>query len=339
MFAGKARNVNVCKENSNLAVYRYLRIQILARAKGSMKKLRLLLSLITKNNDFQLEQAASAEAAARRADVELQTLYAESDTITQSTHLLRAIQSDATLRPDAILLEPVGGTALPQVAKAAVNAGIGWIPLNAFPAYIPELRTASKAPVFCVGSDHKEIGRVQGRQFCAFLPRGGTVLYIQGPSENFAAKNRSLGMQSVLAPNIHITLLRGQWTEESAYRSVASWLKLTIANKVKIDLIGAQNDSMAIGARKVFEGLDDLEERERWLRVPFTGVDGVPKTGQAWVRNGQLAATVVISPNTGPAIQMIADALQNGAKFPEHNFTSAESFPPVDNLVSKLVSA
>lgn len=302
-----------------------------------MKKLRLLLSLITKNNDFQLEQAASAEAAARRADVELQTLYAESDTITQSTHLLRAIQSDPTLRPDAILVEPVGGTALPQVAKAAVGAGIAWVPLNAFPSYIPELRAISKAPVFCVGSDHKEIGRVQGRQFCAFLPRGGTILYIQ-PTENFAAKNRSLGMQSVLASNIHVTLLRGQWTEESAYRSVASWLKLTIANKVKIDLIGAQNDSMAIGARKVFEGLDDLEERERWLRVPFTGVDGVPKTGQAWVRNGVLAATVVISPNTGPAIQMIADALRNGAKLPEQNFTSAESFPPVDTLASKLVS-
>jgi ABC-type sugar transport system substrate-binding protein len=91
-----------------------------------MKKLRLLLSLITELNDFQLEQAACAESCARKLGVDLQILSAESDTITQSTHLLRAIQSEAPLRPDAILFELVGGMALPQVARAAVAAGVGW---------------------------------------------------------------------------------------------------------------------------------------------------------------------------------------------------------------------
>jgi ABC-type sugar transport system substrate-binding protein len=304
-----------------------------------MKKLRILLSLITKNNDFQMEQAASAETAARKAEVELQTLYAESDTITQSTHLLRAIQTEPALRPDAILLEPVGGTALPQVARASVNAGIAWVVLNGHPGYIAELRSAARVPIFSVGSDHKEIGRTQGRQFSAFLPRGGNILYIQGPTESFAAKNRAAGMQSVLPSNIHATVLRGQWTEESAYRSVASWLKLTIANKVKIDLIGAQNDSMAIGARKVFAGLENADDRERWLRLPFTGIDGVSKTGQAWVRSGLLAATVIVSPNTGPAIELISHALRDGTKPAEQNFTQAESFPPIDSLAPRLISA
>src|SRR5690348_18066438 len=89
-----------------------------------MKKLRFLLSLITKSNDFQIEQDAAARAAAQQAGVDLEIVYADSDTITQSTQLLRAIQNEAALRPDAILFEPVGGTALPQVARAAVAAGI-----------------------------------------------------------------------------------------------------------------------------------------------------------------------------------------------------------------------
>jgi hypothetical protein len=65
-----------------------------------MNKLRFLLSLITKDNDYQLEQAASGQSAAQQHGVELQILYANNDAITQSTQLLRAIQSDPS-RPSA----------------------------------------------------------------------------------------------------------------------------------------------------------------------------------------------------------------------------------------------
>ena len=55
--------------------------------------------------------------------------------------------------------------------------------------------------------------------------------------------------------NIHLTILKGQWTEESAQRAVRSWLKLTTSHKATIDLVAAQDDSMAIGARKAFQDL------------------------------------------------------------------------------------
>src|SRR5881227_1400787 len=160
-----------------------------------MKKLRFLVSLTTDDNDYQIEQAQSAEEAARKFGVELQVIYAENDAITQSTQLLKAIQAEQSHRPDAIIFEPVGGTALPQVARAAASAGVGWAVLNRDAAYIPELRKSSSAPVFGVSSNHLEIGRIQGRQFAALLPHGGAILYIQGPAENSAAKERALGMQ------------------------------------------------------------------------------------------------------------------------------------------------
>ncbi|HYR92078.1 MAG TPA: substrate-binding domain-containing protein, partial [Terriglobia bacterium] len=95
-----------------------------------MKKLRFLISLTTDDNDYQIEQAQSAELAARNLGVEAQILYANNDAITQSTQILKVIQAAENLRPDAIVFEPVGGTALPQVARAAVSAGIGWAVLN-----------------------------------------------------------------------------------------------------------------------------------------------------------------------------------------------------------------
>jgi ribose transport system substrate-binding protein len=300
-----------------------------------MKKLRFLIALTTNDNDYQIEQAQSAEQMARKLGAEIQIVYADNDAITQSTQILKAIQADENERPDAIVFEPVGGTALPQVARAAASAGVGWAVLNRDANYIAELRRVSSAPFFGVTSDHLEIGRIQGRQFAALLPHGGAILYIQGPAENSAAKERALGMQETKPSNIHVTVLRAQWTEESSQRAVRSWLKLSTSQRAAIDLIGAQDDSMAIGARKAFEELPNESERERWLNLPFTGCDGLPKTGEAWVRTGLLAATVFVPPNTGQAIAMLVDAIQNGKKPSERALTVPVSIPALDQLKSR----
>jgi len=298
-----------------------------------MKKLRFLVSLTTNDNDYQIEQAQSAEQMARKLGVEARIIYADNDAITQSTQILKAIQSDDELqRPNAIVFEPVGGTALPQVARAAASAGIGWAVLNRDANYVPELRRTSAAPVFTLTSDHLEIGRIQGRQFAVLLPHGGAVLCIQGPAENSAARDRTAGMQETKPANIHVALLRAQWTEESSQRAVRSWLKLSTSQRAAIDLIGAQDDSMALGARKAFEELTNESDRERWLRLPFTGCDGLPKTGQAWVRSGLLAATIFVPPNAGQAVEMLFQAMQLGKPLPERALTVPVSIPPLEEL-------
>jgi ribose transport system substrate-binding protein len=297
-----------------------------------MKKPRILLSLMTEENDYQLEQAASARRAAEGLRVELQILFASNDTITQSTQILRAVQGDESQRPVGIILEPVGGTALPQVARAACKAGIAWGVLNNAADYLVELHREASTPVFFVSTDQEEIGRIQGRQFAALLPRGGSVLYVQGPSEHFAATQRTAGMRAVLPPNIRVSGLRANWTAEGAARSVSSWLRLTAANKLRVDLIGAQNDLMALGARRVFQETSDITERERWMSLPFVGCDGLVETGQAWVREGLLAATVVMLPSAGQAVRVMLDFLPKPGQVPLENWLSPESFPPLDQL-------
>ena len=303
-----------------------------------MAKIRILVSLTTNDNDYQIEQAQSAEAAAKEAGATVEIIYADNDAINQSTQILRAIQGAPEDRPNAIVFEPVGGTALPQVARAAGTAGIGWAVLNREANYIEELRKSSSAPIFALSSDHPEIGRIQGRQFAALLPRGGTVLYIQGPSENSAAKDRTLGMQEAKPANLQIIALRGQWTEESAQRSVRSWLKLTTSQRATIDVVGAQDDPMAMGARKAFEELPNEMERERWLKIPFTGCDGLPKTGQSWIRIGMLTASVFVPPNAGQAIEMLVQAIQNKKLPPERILTVPTSVPPLEALKPQTTS-
>ncbi len=299
-----------------------------------MKKLQFVLSLTNNDNDYQIEQAAAAEAAARRCGVELKIIHADNDAITQSQQLLNVIQSRSQPQPAGIIFEPTGGTALPQVARAAAIAGIGWVVLNREVEYIAEFRKAYGIPAFTLTTDHEEVGRIQGNQIAALLPDGGSVLYIQGPSESMAAKQRTSGMYETKPIGAQIKVMKAQWTEASAYRTVSSWLRLSTSLQTRIDLVAAQDDSMATGARKAFEELPEGSSRDRWLTIPYLGCDGLPNSGQALVRRGTLKATIYIPPNAGKALEMLTKAMQTGTLPPEQTFTPPVSFPPVEQLVS-----
>jgi ribose transport system substrate-binding protein len=116
---------------------------------------------------------------------------------------------------------------------------------------------------------------------------------------------------------------------------VRSWLKLTTSQKSTIDVVAAQDDSMAMGARKAFQELTNEVERERWLKLPFIGCDGLPNTGQAWVKSGQLTATVFVPPNAGQAIEMIADSIRNRKQLPVRVLVAPRSIPALNVLVPR----
>lgn len=303
-----------------------------------MKKLNFLLSLTNDDNDYQIGQASAAQSAATRLGIELEILYAGNDGIVQSKQLLDRIQSSTQTRPDAILFEPAGSTALPQAARAAIGAGIGWVVLNREAEYIAELRRSHGAPAFVMTSDHEEVGRIQGRQLVALLPEGGTVLYIQGPSESSAARQRHNGTVETKPEGAQLRVLKAQWTEASAQKAVASWLRLSTSRDTKIAAVCAQDDSMAIGARKAFEECF-AKDRSVWERIPFLGCDGLPKTGQEWVRQGRLTATVSIPPNAGQAIELMLKSIQTGSHPAERTFTAASSVPAVEALANRAARA
>jgi ribose transport system substrate-binding protein len=296
-----------------------------------MKKLSFLVSLTNNDNDYQQEQAAAAENAARRLGVEVKIIHANNDALAQSQQLLHVIQGSSTLHPDAIMFEPAGGTAFPQVARAAAAAGIGWVILNHDVDYVAELRRAYRVPVFSISSDHQEVGKIQGKQFAALLPNGGSVLYIEGPANSSAAKDRTIGMNRTKPANVLVKTMRANWTEESAYRTVSSWLRLSTSQETHIDLVAAQDDSMAAGARKAFAEITDAA-RERWLKIPFTGCDGMPKTGQTWLRTGMLAATIYIRPNTDLALEILTEAIRTGSLPPDTRLTDPVSMPSIEEL-------
>jgi ribose transport system substrate-binding protein len=302
-----------------------------------MKKLRFLLSLTNDDNDYQIEQMNAARYMARKLDVDLDVKHAGNDGILQSQQLILGIQSNSEPRPDAIIFEPAGSTAHPQVARAAAGAGIAVVVLNRDVNYLADLRRSCHVPAFAITSNHEEIGRIQGRQLAAILPEGGTVLYIQGPPDSSAAKDRYSGTVETKPQAANLRVLKAQWTEASARKTVESWLRLSTSRQTQIHAVCAQDDSMAIGARKAFEDCADM--RDQLPKVPFLGCDGLPKTGQEWLQRGLLTASVFIPPNADTAIELLVKALQTGEMPPESAFTTAASLPGLDILTQRFAHA
>ena len=302
-----------------------------------MNKLNVVVSLITDDNEYQLEQAASAQASALKLGAHVEIVYAGNDAVQQTQQVLQFIQ-EPRKRPDAILVEPVG-TGMAQIARAAVGAGIGWGIINTTVDYISELRQHALVPVFSVRSDHESIGKLQGELMGALLGAEGSVLYIEGPSVRDVAKVRTRGMLAGKPRGIEIKTLKGDWTQNSGYNAIKSWLSLSTSRQMQIGMIAAQNDDMAIGARRAFEELPNLQERDKWLGLPFIGCDGVPRSGQEWVRQKRLAATVISPPLLGEAMEMLATALNSGAQPAENTLVAPRSFPAIKDLQKNRAAA
>jgi ribose transport system substrate-binding protein len=295
-----------------------------------MKKLKLLVSLVSNENDYQREQARAVSEMANRSGAEAQLIYAEGDAINQSQQLLDAIQGPPESRPDAIVCHPAG-TGLSQVAHTAVAKGIGWAVVNRDVDYLSELRANSKVPVFCITVNQEEVGCIQARQIVALLPQGGLVLYIQGPSGNYSAEQRTIGVERAKPANVLLRMLRGRFTEESGYQALKSWLRLSTSRQTQVDLVCSQNDNMAIGAKKAL-----AEEGGRWADLAFIGCDACGQAGQDRVRRGILTASIALPTTAGLAVEAFARAYQTGTAPQEVTVLKPVSFPPEKQLVALL---
>ena len=182
-----------------------------------MKRLRVVVSL-PNDNAYQHEQRAAAKSTAQRLGLDLQVIQAADDPTSQNQQLLKIVESPAETRPNAFLVEPLSATGLRRVAEAAVAKGIAWVMSNSEVDYIKQLRKSPSVPVFTVTQGQREIGQLQGKQFAALLPEGGSVFYVEGPSMSSVAVQRREGMESTKPRNIRVTTIPSNWNEESAYQ-------------------------------------------------------------------------------------------------------------------------
>jgi ribose transport system substrate-binding protein len=79
---------------------------------------------------------------------------------------------------------------------------------------------------------------------------------------------------------------------------------------------------MAMGARNAIAAA-----RPDWLPLPFIGCDGLAEGGQSLVKEGKLAATIILQSAAGPAIDLLAAHLRSGAQPPACVTLAAKPYP------------
>jgi ribose transport system substrate-binding protein len=292
-----------------------------------LSKQTVVVALLSAEQEFQRLQAEDARGAASASGLKTEIVFAEDSAIIQIQQLYKFVHRPPAERPVAIVVETVTGEGLERVARAAAQAGIGWLIVNRRVPYLDSLRKEFPAlPIGAITTDKIEVGRIQARQILSLLPHGRrNVLYVTGPPDTSAARERLQGANDGLqASSAQLRQLEGLWTEASGQHVVERWLRLNPSDEARPHVVACQNDAMAIGARKALRARREVPEL---AHVPVTGVDGLLLGGRALVDAGELAATVVTPSNGGPALHLLAQFLSTGRALPAQTVLKPESYP------------
>lgn len=295
---------------------------------------KIAVFFMTLDNDYQDLQKESCRVAARRHGFSVREVSARNDADLQLRQIRECLAEPEAIRPRAIIICPVKEFLLRPASEEAARAGVAVVILNRPSAYLDELRPKyPKVPLFSIVPDQGSIGRIQGQQFRWLLRKPGVLLYITGTAGTASAELRLEGVKRELASvDVEMAIENGDWSTSSGARATERWFEGRAASDASNWVVGAQNDSMAMGARTALLTAATALKRQELADVPVTGCDGTPTYGQPLVTTGQLAATVVIPPTADRAVDELAQAFSSGRAPTADISLDVNSFPNLADL-------
>ncbi|HJX41878.1 MAG TPA: substrate-binding domain-containing protein, partial [Anaerolineales bacterium] len=163
-----------------------------------------------------------------------------------------------------------------------------------------------------IGPDNRLIGKQAGQYVASLLgANGGKIVEILGRSGSPPVLDRSIGFQEAIAQQGNISIvdtLVADWLRDKAEDELTSWLR----KNGPVDVIMAQNDAMADGARRAAMklGIQGLH---------VVGIDGLPGPGGGieLVKSGALAATFTCPTGGKEAVISALDILHQEEGIPK----------------------
>ena len=163
-----------------------------------------------------------------------------------------------------------------------------------------------------IGPDNRLIGKQSGQYVSELLgAQGGKIVEIMGRSGSPPVLDRSIGFREAISQRHNITIvdtLVADWLRDKAEDELAAWLR----KHGRVDVIFAQNDTMADGARRAAAKLGI-----HGIRV--VGIDGLPgpSGGIEMVKSGALSATFTCPTGGKEAVIYALDILHHEEGIPK----------------------
>ena len=179
---------------------------------------------------------------------------------------------------DGIIISGAWFNDIPAALDAAETAGI--------PVVLVDRMFDSQNFTAWVGPDNKFMGQQIGDYIVSQLPEGGTAVIIRGgPPENTIGINRTAGVTAALEAagnfNIEVSPDFAGWSTDGGIAAMENML----ARLPQIDVVFAENDSMAFGAQAA------AADAGRADKMFFAGIDGANPAILAILEGGNYRAT------------------------------------------------
>jgi simple sugar transport system substrate-binding protein len=273
---------------------------------------------VGKESDWRLANTESIKTAARQAGIELVYINAEQ----QPEKQLAAVRSFIERRVDIISFSPIVESGWEPVLREAKAAGI--------PVFITDRAVDVKDEslwVTLMGSDFVEEGRRAARWLVEYMntSRPVNIVELQGTIGSAPAIDRKIGFEEILKdyPNYRIIVSESGDFFRSVGREVMQRiLKDLAARNLRMDVLFAHNDDMAIGAIAAMEAVGLRPGKD----VVIVSVDAIRDAFKAMIA-GKLNCSVECSPLLGPQLMKAVKDYMSGKDLPVRIVTSEVVFP------------
>jgi len=211
------------------------------------------------------------EAAKEHPELKVVFKDAQNDSLKQRSHVEEFVED----KVDLIIISPKESQPLTEPVAKAMDAGIPVIVLD-------RAVVGDKYTTF-IGADNKAIGKAAGKWLVEKLKGEGNVVELKGLMTSAPAQDRHAGfLEGIAGSNLKIVFDADmKWLEPNARTEMES----ALARVPKIDAVYGHNDPGAHGAYLAAQAAG------RDKGVIFFGIDALPQEGQAYVKQGILAAS------------------------------------------------
>jgi len=117
------------------------------------------------------------------------------------------------------------------------------------------------------------------------------VLCVRGNPFDSGSQERSAGLKEGLrGAGIDLEEVDGRWDPAIAETEVRRWIASPLRHQSPLHAVVAQDDVMAMAARRVLDRAAQELARADLKGIPIVGGDGLPGMGRRWVDEGALTA-------------------------------------------------
>jgi len=240
---------------------------------GGPSKWKIGMSQCNLGEPWRVQMNADIKAAADKRPEKLQVIFkdAQNDTLKQRAQIEEFVNDGV----DLLIVSPKEAVPLVAPIAAAYQKGI--------PVIILDRRIQSDQYTVFIGADNIKIGMAAGRWIVSKLGGKGNVVELKGLMTSTPGQDRNRGFrEGIQGSRIQIIFEADmKWLEPDARKEMES----ALSRFDGIGLVYAHNDPGAHGAYIAAKAAG----REK--NILFVGIDALPQEGQAYVRNGVLAAS------------------------------------------------